>query len=65
MVEAGVKDVSETTAVHILDEEPEALFEVVAVVVFDDVFMVADGHQCDLIGDGFLLTLRLCLRNEL
>ena len=51
LVVAGLQDVSQASSVHVLDEDPESIFKVVPIVIFNNVFMFADGHQCYFISN--------------
>jgi hypothetical protein len=42
LIESCLKDVCEAARVKIFDEDPETVLEIVPIVIFDNVLMVAD-----------------------
>ena len=42
LIESSLQDVCEAARVKIFDEDPETVLEIVPIVIFDNVLMVAD-----------------------
>lgn len=55
LVEACFENVRQAPGIHVFYEDPESLFEIVAVKVLNNVAMITDGHQGDFVLDGLLL----------
>lgn len=55
LVKTSFEDVSETTWVQILNEDPKSIFEIVSIMVLYNVLMITNRHESYFIPNWILL----------
>lgn len=51
LIVACLQDIGEAASIHIFDENPEAVLEIISIMVFYNVLMITYGHQSYFISD--------------
>jgi hypothetical protein len=51
LVISSFENISEAASIHIFNEYPESILEIISIVVLYNVVMIANRHQCYFISD--------------
>jgi hypothetical protein len=60
LIVASFEYIREATRIHVFDENPEAVLEIITIVILHNVTMIANRHQSDFIPNGLLMSCDNC-----